>query len=444
MTRKFKIYDLVILIAVASTTFYIIFRNLPRVLGSFALLWGPLALLTVLIMRPKSFTREPMNILILYGIIIVGILQYTLWKYMMDFNRIRILYEYFYLFVFTAIWSYYNLKRDILGLAFLSKWAFIFIIISLITTNIALFIDPAIVRASANNADFTSLQNNIYNILGTMDYSYVQAIIGLIPILVFYIKSERKFLFPRKILIIILLLIIITELRSLVFANIMVTILITILSFISSKNRRITFITITISGLIFIAIPNSFYAKLFSDLGSNFDPNTVTYKKLTGISVFIENPEVDNTTDIGRRVARYPLLFEALAARPVLGHSSYNSRQNIGAGAHLYWMNRLAIWGIPGFLFFIFVLFKVFRNIGSQFEPGYRYYYFLSVMAVILLGLTKAVGGREPWLMLIVVIPGLYYLPLLKQSKRRASNGMKGKLSVNIKNKPGSTVAEGL
>jgi hypothetical protein len=36
-------------------------------------------------------------------------------------------------------------------------------------------------------------------------------------------------------------------------------------------------------------------------------------------------------------------------------------------------------------------------------------------MAVILLGLTKVVDAREPWLMLILVIPGLYFTPLIKK-----------------------------
>lgn len=422
MRKKIQTADLVILIAVASTTLYVIFRNLPRVLGSFALLWAPLTLLILFILRSRSFVKAPVNYIIVYGILVVGILQYTLWKYMTDFNRIRILYECFYLFVFSAIWNYYNFKRDFNGLAFISKWGILFISVTLITTNIALFIDPTIVRASANNADFSALQTNIYNIFGTMDYSYIQAVICLIPILVFFIKSGDKIFIPRRLLIVILLLIIVTEFRSQVFANILVTIIITALSLISTKNRRITFLTVTLAGLLLLAIPGSFYSSIFTDLSNEFDPESITSQKLKGIALFIDNPEVDKTTDIGRRAERYPLLFEALSLKPFLGHSSYDSNMNIGAGAHLYWMNRLAIWGIPGFLFFIFVLYKLFRNIGSQFEPGYRYYYFLSVMTVILLGLTKAIGGREPWLILIIIIPGMYYLPLIYKNKTISHN----------------------
>jgi len=140
-------------------------------------------------------------------------------------------------------------------------------------------------------------------------------------------------------------------------------------------------------------------------------------KKLKDFAIFIEISEIDETTDAGRRAERYPMLYDALFAHPVLGDSSNKSVNNISGGAHLYWMNKLALWGIPGFLFFIFVLYKIYKSISSLFSDGYRFYYFLSVIALIFLGLTKAIGGREPWLILIVVIPGLFFLPLLKQTK---------------------------
>jgi len=354
---------------------------------------------------------------------------------MSDFNRIRILYEGFYLFVFTAIWVYYNRKGDFTGLARLGKWGFIFILITIITTNIALFVDPDIVRDSANNADFTPFQMRLFNITGSMDYSYIQAVICLIPIIVYYIKSRQNLLFPRNILIMILILLVLSELRSQVFANIIITIIITILSLISSKNRLITFITVAISFLVIIIIPTRVYSDLISGLSSNFNPESVIYNKLTGIVEFIENPGIDSETDIGRRAERYPLLFDALSSSPFLGHSSYKSNLNIGAGAHLYWMNRLAIWGIPGFLFFVFVLYRIFRNVSSKFDREYRYYYYLSLLSIILLGMAKAVGGREPWLILIVVIPGLYYYALMGQSGRVSMQKSQARLNRTTSNK---------
>lgn len=424
--RGISLADSIILVAVASTLLYLVFRNVPSFPGSFAAFWAPSALLMIFFARPKALARGPIIGIIFYGIISVGILQYTLWKHMTDWNRIRILYEFVYLFVFTAVWNYFYLKQDFQRFAFLGRWAFIFVVITLFTTNIALFFDPTIVRASANNADFTPYQERLFRISGSMDYSYIQAIICLIPVLVFYIKKGTSLVFGRRFLIFILLLIIITEIRSLVFANILVTILITILSFVSSRNRRTVLLAVSLVAILAVAVPSSFYAGRIQDLSGLFPNNSLLNRKLAGIAVFIENPEIDKTSEIGSRAERYPQLIQALRYRPLLGHASYDSNLNISGGAHLYLMNRLTLWGIPGFLLFVFVLYTLFRTIGSRFDPEFRFYYYIAVLVLILLGLLKAIGGRELWLMLIVVIPGFYYLPLLKRNNDLSISDDKG------------------
>ncbi len=317
----------------------------------------------------------------------------------------------------TAILSYYRVKFDFKKLALLSKWAFIFIIISLITTNIALFIDPDLVRQSAASGDFTSVQKSVFKLTGAMGYSYVQAVVCLIPIIIYHIKSKKKMVIPPIGLLVILILLLITQIRAQVFANILVAAAITALAVIGSRKRWISFFTILLLGIFIMVIPNSFYANSLASLSTYFERDSEMYYKLNDFASFVENPDLDISTGTGARIERYPLLYEALIANPLLGNASYKSNLNIGAGAHLYWMNRLALWGIPGFLFFVFMLFKIYKSISSLFDANYRYYYFLSVMAFVFLGLMKAIGGSEPWLVLIVVIPGLYFLPLLQPKK---------------------------
>jgi hypothetical protein len=89
----------------------------------------------------------------------------------------------------------------------------------------------------------------------------------------------------------------------------------------------------------------------------------------------------------------------------------------MGEGGHLYWMSRLALWGIIGFLGYLTLLKNIFKPIVSLFDPVFRYYYMLSLFSVIVLGLLKNIAGREPYAFLLIVIPGFYFLPLLK--KRR-------------------------
>lgn len=420
MTKKLQITDLSIFITIASTTLYIVFRNLGREAGSFAFLWAPLTLVLILLNRPIAFSKGPMKILLLY-VITISLLQFTLWKNMDDWNQYRILYELYYLVVITVVLFYYLGNEDYRKLAILSKWAFIFILISLAGTNVALYFDPTIVRESARTDIFTPLQDMISNLTGSMSYSYVQSIVFLIPILVYHIKNKKKMVFSPKVLFVILLVIIITQIRSQVFANVLVTVLITILSILGSKKRSTSLITVTFVSIIFFSVPNSYYTDTLYFLSSKFDPNSEMYYKITDFANFIKNTELDTSTGAGARAERYPMLLEAFLAKPIWGHASYHSNLDIELGAHLYWMNRLAQWGIIGFLFFIFVLVKIYRSIVSVFDPSFKFYYFLSVVAFVLLGLTKVIGGREPWLMLILVIPGLYFLPLLEQRKNYKS-----------------------
>jgi hypothetical protein len=422
MKGTIKIPDVSIFLAVASTTLYLVFRNLPLNLGSFAVVWAPLSFFAILLTYPRTFIKGPMKMLVLYGITVIGILQYTLWKHMSDWNLNHILLEYFNLTIICSIFFFYWNRRDIRFLSRIGYWAFIFVIISLIMTNIALYMDPSLVRDSANSADFTPLQAKIYQITGAMGYSYIQAVICLIPILIYHIKLKRNMVFSPTVLIGIFALIIITVIQSQVFANILVMVVITLLSLIGAKKRRIWVIVVSIIGAFIISTPNSFFVEKIYLMSTFLDSDSVLKEKLSDFAVFIEDPEIDASTGVGSRASRYPMLSEALMKNPLFGDASYESSINISGGSHLYWMNRLALWGIPGFIFFLFVLFSVFKTISSIFEQEFRFYYYISLSVLLFLGLTKAIGGRELWLLLIVVIPGLYFLP---HSKKGEPLGMK-------------------
>lgn len=409
--------SLVICIAVLSTTLYIVVNHLPVLLGSFRYFWGPLALVAILISMPAAFTTKSMRYLLIYGIISLVLLQYTLWDNMNDWNRNALLEEFYALFVFIAIVNYYLTRHDFKGLAFLGELSFIFILITIIMSHVVLFIDPFIIRMSISASHFTPDQENIFNFYGAGGYGYMQALVCILPILVYHIKFNKQMVFSPKILIFILIIILILHIRAQVFANLLVAFFITILSFVSSRQSKKLMISMVLFFILFIVIPASFYSNMFVSLGSYFDHNSIIYYKLNDFAVFIENPDYESITDAGGRVARYPLLYEAFIANPLLGDASYTSPFNIEAGGHLFWMNKLAIWGILGFALFVYMLYQLYKNIRSIFDDDFGFYYFLSVVAFIMLGLMKTIAGRETFLILIVVIPGLYFLPLLKTNE---------------------------
>ncbi|MDY0222809.1 MAG: hypothetical protein RBR67_16890 [Desulfobacterium sp.] len=412
---------LIITITVTMTSLYIVANNLPILAGSFRYAWAPISLIGIFLVCSSVYKTKEMLYLMLYGILSLGLLQYTLWKHMLDWHRMAFLNEFYALFVFASIFFYFYVRKDFSGLAILSKLSFYFIIITLVMTNIALFLDPMIVRRSATPDTFTAFQAKIFKHTGATGYGYAQALVLLIPILVYHIKFKLKLIFPRRVLIIVLLVILITLIRAQVLANVLAAAVIMAVSFAGVRSAAKSFTILAVVSIVLLLIPMSIYADLIYFVSSFFDPDSLMYSKLRDLAFFVQFPEYDFSTEAGGRASRYPFLFDAFFRDPIFGAASNSasfSNDPRGMWNHLYWMYKLAIWGLPGFIFFIFVLYQLYKRISSIFDADFRFYYFLSVFAFILLGLMKNIAGREPFLILIVVIPGLYFLPLLEQRQQ--------------------------
>ena len=166
-------------------------------------------------------------------------------------------------------------------------------------TNIALFFDPMVIRQSAFPDGFTPFQAQIYKITGAGGYGYMQALVCLIPVLVYHIKYRTQMIFSRKILIVLLLLIMITMIRAQVFANLLAAVAITILSYAGAKKARKSFVLVTLVVILFLAIPSSLYADMLIAISSYFDPDSHIYHKLKDVAFFIRYPEFVGTTDTG-------------------------------------------------------------------------------------------------------------------------------------------------
>ncbi len=410
MKMKFKLIDWIILCTILSTLFYTLANNLPKGVGSFRFLWGPLSLVTIIIQNPSLFKKRPLYNLIFYGLISVGILQYTLWQYMSDLHRFRILEEFFNLSIVIAIWSYYKENNKLEYLGKISEIAFFFIILSLIITNVVLFYEPLIIRNSGNAFRSSPRQLRIAIRTGAIGYGYAQGIVVMIPLLIYHIKKRIRLLFGYKGLIAVLMLFIITNLRSQVFANILIGTFITIFSIAGAKRKKIVLIYMIIVLTIAILIPTSVYIDLLRSVSTYFPEESNTYYKLNDFALFLDDPTFDESTAAGTRAERYPMLLEAFSENPLLGDASYDSKYDIREGGHLYLMNRLAIWGLFGFAFFVSLLYKIYSNIENRIHDVERkYYYMLSILTYIMFGLMKNIGGREPWFILILIIPGLYF-----------------------------------
>jgi hypothetical protein len=422
MQKNNTIVIVIFIVSIASTTLYIVAKNLPSGLGSHIFLWAPLALLIAFIFKPYIIKSAPLKQVIAYGIITVGLLQRLLWSYMDEWN-VSVIFDEFYVIIFsTAILSYFYYARNPRGLALATKWGFVFILITSFFTLIALFVDPMIVRNSAGGYGLTSSEEQFYTRLGVGGYGFVMGLVCLFPIIIYVIKTRNYVLFPRNVWVAILLFLILVVVKAQIFANILVMGLITILSFAGSRKVKRTYFLLIVLALVFFAIPTYIYSDGLRLLSSQFPQESDMYFKLNDFASFIETPDTEST-GAGARSERYPILFEAFIDSPIFGDSSYASKHFIVAGSHLHWMNRLTLWGLLGFTFYIYILFRIYKFTSSLFNKSFLFYYNLSVIAFVLLGLMKAITGREMWLMMLLIVPGMYYWPMISnKGKNRNFN----------------------
>jgi hypothetical protein len=140
---------------------------------------------------------------------------------MSDWNRSLLLNEFYAIVVFVAILNYYLVNKDYKGLAILGRISFYFILVTIISTNIALWFDPYVVRQSAAPYKFSIFQAYIFKITGAGGYGYMQALTLLLPVLIYFIKFKEGAILSKRLMILIVVLIFITLVRAQVFANIL-------------------------------------------------------------------------------------------------------------------------------------------------------------------------------------------------------------------------------
>jgi len=419
MLSQKNLFRILSFFLIISTILFVVSRNILSPFGSFRFLYAPLWLLVVTLYKPQIYNQKPVQVLVLYGLLSILVLQHTLWSYMSDWYQIMIIEEFYALIVAVTLMAYYYVSKDYRGWALLGKWSLVFIVITGVMTVIATSIMPLLSRQSAAGFEGLPKMRALYDITGCGGYGFGQAITLLFPILIYNIKFKRQSTVSRRIFILLIIFLFYVVLRIQVFANIITASVAIIVSLLGVRRIK-TSIALIVMVLIFAYIvPLQFYAAVLTSASKFFDKGSENYYKLNDMASFVENPNLNRSTSAGGRVDRYPLLLKAFIKSPLLGDASYNSIYDyqLNVGGHLHWMSRLTVWGIFGFLFYLFMLGTIFKKILSLFDKQFGFYYTLSIFAFIIMGFMKTITGREGWMVLFVIIPGLYFLPLISKNK---------------------------
>ena len=409
----------------ASAFLPLVFNNLPPVIRShhlYTTIWG----LSLLFFYPKIFLSKIMQYLVFYGLFFF-LATNLIWYNIDKMNYYLIFYEFYYITVGVTVITYFIQVKDYLNLAKLVKWSLIFLLITAIMSIVSSFIDPMYARNILNQASITLISefDNVmkFRKLGGGTYSTAIAFMSLFPILIYSYKNKGSSFFSVTQIIFFSIIFFMALLGIQLFANIMISILIIFISILGIKKINRSLITLILIFSIAFIIPTNIYISTLNTLSNAFSTKSDINFKLNDLAMFLETgAEIEtNSTSAGLKAGRYPMLFESFRKSPFLGCYFLSDEYANGyneAGRHLYWMNKLTTTGILGMILFLFIPFyhlkKLLKNINSEF----KFFFLIASFSVLGYGFFKAIDGREAWYTFFIIIPGFYYLPLLKKTKK--------------------------
>lgn len=406
----------------ASNFLPLLFNNLPPVIRSHHI-WTAIWVLSLLAFYPKIFINKIVIYLLAYGLFIL-IAAGTFWSSMDYWNR-KILFTEFYQFTIgVSVITYFFQTGDYIGLAKITRWTIVFLFMTAIMTIISSAIDPMYARnLTALSAVTSESERELitgFKRYGGGTYSTAAAFMALPPIFIYYYKNKKGSLLSKKQIIIFLFIIFIALLSMQIFANIIVAIVFSVIALLGMKKIRHSLLVVILFFSILFIIPKEVYVKNLLFLSDHFERYSEVSYKFRDLATFIETGVdfEDNSTGTGKRAARYTELFKTFVKRPLLGCYFLSGETGNGypeGGVHLYWMNKLTITGIIGLFIFLIIPYYFIRNTFKHFDSSYKFFYLLASLSILSYGLIKAVAGRDTWYMFFIVLPGLYYLPLLKK-----------------------------
>ena len=407
------------------TTFLpLVYTNLPPIIRSHHI-WTFMWVFSMLIYYPKIFFNKRMIYLYSYGLFLI-IAKIIIWSDLNIWYIKNLFYELYIFAIGISVVTYFLQTKDYISLAKIAKWSIVFMFITSVMTMVSTVIDPMYARhlVALSEVTLESEREVLLSVrrYGGGTYSSAGAFMCLFPIFIYYYKNIKISLLSKKMLIVLSGVFFFALLGMQIFANILIALVFIVLAMFGMKKIKQFIWVIGLFLSIMVITPNEVYVNSTLSISSFFKRDSEFNAKLKDLSIFIETSDInDRSTGTGGRAARYPLLLGSFVKSPLFG-AFYKPEEmkviNNGGGFHLYWMYKLATTGVIVFLVFLYIPYIFIKNNLRYFNPTYKLYYILASLAILSYGLTKVIGGRETWYAFFVILPGLYFLPLLKKNHR--------------------------
>lgn len=404
----------------ASTYLRVAFNNFPSILRSHHI-WTIVWVGSLLIFYPQIFLNKILLYTLGYGCLLFLAIQ-TIWNGMDAANQKRLFWEFYEIAIGVSVFTYFQVTRDYVRLAKITRWAIIFLFITAVMSIISSAIDPLYAR---NITAATSIidEGDKARVLSFMrygggTYSTAAVFMCLFPILFYYYKNIKLSIIPKFQIIILSITIFLALLGIQIFGNILITVVISIIALLGTKRIKQSILVTSLFLSIIIIIPKGVYVNSLRTVSSYFKEDSDINYKLRDLALFIEaGADIkNNSTGVSTRAERYPMLTRTFLKGPLFGCFYFSDGSTAGyngLGYHLYWMNKLTVTGLIGFILFLYIPYMFIKENLTKFTSNYKFYYILASLSILSYGLIKAVVGRETWYAFFLILPGLYYLPLL-------------------------------
>lgn len=423
------------------TTYLPLFaNNLPPVIGSHHL-WAAIWCISLVGFYPRVLSNKVMLYTLFYGLLIFIAIK-TIWVGIDSWNYKLLLGEFYNIVIGVSVITYFTQSGDYRNLARLTKWSIVFILITALMSIISSAIDPMYARnlgGLSERSETEQLAILSLTRLGGGTYSTAAVFMSLFPLWIYYYKNNDISLLSKKLIIITALTIIFALFGMQIFANIIIAFVFGVLSIFGMRRIKTSILIVFLFLSIITFIPKDTYVNTLFQISRLFENKSELNYKFNDLSLFIEEgAEIEGSkTSAAVRAQRYPLLFDTFLKSPILGcyYFTDSSGNNYRAeGAHIHWMNKLTVTGIIGLILFMFIPYLHFKSKLKFFHSEFKFYYILSSLSIIALGLFKTLVGRETWYAFFVIIPGSYYLHLLKSGRNKSSRKTNFPKRIQIEN----------
>lgn len=302
---------------------------------------------------------------------------------------------------------YFIKSGDQKGLKLLIYASFVFIIITTILTIRGLIIEPMAVRfimAGRRDEIDVAVQS-----LGLGGYGFFNSVMLLIPVFGYFLKKPGTGIAKKAFV----LFFVAFAIYPMFLAGITTTVLFAVVFFIYSayfigrySTRPIT--PIIIIGL-FLFVFNNFTSDILVFVSDRLGEGWIKHR-LDELAITVElrdyDPEEGITYFSRTRLSLTMQSLWGFLANPLTGTGD--------SGGHAYWFDRLAMFGLLGWLPIILIFFQHAKLMQNTLRKEHYPYYFISVVAIFLFGIIKGnVVSAQTMVVVFFLAPGMFLLEKL-------------------------------